>query len=105
MTDPFDAVTDGVGYRATVEAVRRLAGHQVVSLERAWTELTGSEPEEMTPEHARDLRFLLQEFGYEEQWVAPLGQDRMLHRWVRGHWPIDFGTVREGGATAFLSAS
>lgn len=105
MTDPFDAVTDGEGYRATVVAVRRLAGHQVVSLERAWTELTGSEPEEMTPDQARDLRFLLHELGYEEQWVAPIGKDPMLHRWVRGHWPIDFDAVRQHGATAFLSAS
>ena len=102
---PFDRVSDGDGYRAAVAAVARLAGHQVVSLERAWTELTGREPDEMTALDRHYLRYLLHELGYESQWVVRVDEGPMLHRWVRGPWPIDFGAVRRNGATAYLSAS
>ena len=102
---PFDPVTNHAGNRAVVAAVDMLAGHQVISFEQAWTELTGRDPDEMNAVHRHDLRFLLDELGYEEQWVVRVDQGPMLHRWVRGPWPIDFAEVRRNGATAYLSAS
>lgn len=84
-------MTDAQSYRVIVESIRALAGHQVIGFGEAWTVLTGFDPDDLDDEEARLLRWLLNDLGYERQWVAQLGRRRMQHLWVRGPWPIDFG--------------
>ena len=90
MTGQPDGVSDSEAMGAVVAGVRHLTGHQVVTLEEAWSACTGLDREEMGPEQAKRLRWLLEELGYELRWVAELGRLPMLRRWVREPWTKDF---------------
>ncbi|WP_158094242.1 hypothetical protein [Erythrobacter donghaensis] len=83
-------MTDAQSYRVIVEGVRALAGHQVITFGDAWTVLTGLKPDDMDREEARFLRWLLDELGYEPQWVTEPGRTTFLRRWIRDIWAIDF---------------
>lgn len=83
-------MTEGQSYELVVEGVRQFAGHQVVSFEDAWRIATGTEPTDLDHEEERLVRWLLEELGYEANWVTELGRSKWLRKWVRGPWPIDF---------------
>lgn len=85
--------------------VRALSGHQVVSLEAAWTACTRLSPDAMDRHDARRLRWLLKELGYREEWVAEVGRKSMLRMWVRGPWPRDFRANMRRNITCYVSAS
>jgi hypothetical protein len=85
--------------------VRALAGHQVVSLEAAWTACTRLLPEVMEADDERRLRWLLGQLGYREEWVAAVARSRMARMWVRGPWPRDFWANLRRDVTCYVSAS
>lgn len=91
--------------QAVIGGVRLLAGHQVVSFTKAWNVCTGREADALDSENAKQLQWLLEELGYEQQWVSPLGRTNMLHVWVRGPWPIDFQANLHRQFDAFVSMS
>lgn len=97
MTDhPIATPGDPEGYRAVVETVRRLAGHQAISLDEAFRLLLdGQGDPDLMPAHVRGvLCEALRENGYREQWVVPAASDEARLMWTRGPWPIDHGALR-----------
>ena len=49
---------------------KRLAGHQVIALARAFTVIINLDVSEMTREDERAVAHTLRRLGYEERWVA-----------------------------------
>jgi hypothetical protein len=103
VSSPFDELPARDGYRAVVDAVRLLAGHQVIAFDEAWALCTGLDKTDMRPDEAARLRCLLHELGYEAQWVTEVGRTKFLRRWVRGPWPIDFNANLSRPITAFVA--
>lgn len=96
-------MTNEQSYRVIVESVRALAGHQVVTSRDAWIALTGLSVDKLDEEESHFLRWVLEELGYELEWVTEVGQTKFLHRWTRGPWPIDFGANVSRPITMFVS--
>jgi hypothetical protein len=92
---PGSSPADPHAYRATVMAVRNLAGRQTLTLNRAWEILLQPEGGPDTiPDDAREpTRELLQEFGYREYLVTPVGGQGSRTLWIREDWPVE--TVEE----------
>ena len=86
---------DPSGYRAVVEATRKLAGRQAISLNEAFRVLIDGEGDpDLMPVHVREgLCEVLRDFGYAERLTAPEGGGDGRLMWVRGPWPIDHGAL------------
>lgn len=95
-------MTDAQSYRVIVESVRALAGHQVVAFGDAWIALTNLKPDDMDREETRFLQWLLDELGYELQWVTEAGRTTFLHRWVRQPWALDFNANLNRPLTVYV---
>lgn len=96
-------MTDAQSYRVIVEAVRDLSGHQVISLEQAWTALTGLPAVDLDWEERRFVRWMLTELGYEQRWVAEVARRPMQYLWVRDMWqPRDFNANVERPVTCYI---
>lgn len=105
MSDLAPGMTDGESYMMIVLGVRRFMGHQVIGFEKAWRLCTGLELDDMEPDEAQRLRWLLEELGYERQWVAELGRTNMQHVWVREPWHHDFTVNLNRPVVAYVSMS
>lgn len=103
MSGALDDLPAREGFRAVIDAVRLFAGHQVIAFEDAWTLCTGLDADDMRPDEAARLRCLLDELGYEAQWVTEVGRSRLQHMWTRGPWPIDFGANVSRKITAYVA--
>lgn len=99
-----DGISDQEACWAVIEGVRRLAGHQVISFDNACRVCFGFRAGELNREGAKMLQWLLDELGYEQHWVAPLGRLNMQHLWVRRPWPLDFNANLHRDFEAFVSA-
>ena len=92
---PMATPADPHAYLPTVMAVRNLAGRQAVTLERAWEILLQREggPEAMPADARAPTRGLLNELGYVEHLVTPVGGSGSCALWIRPDWPVE--TVEE----------
>lgn len=92
---PLSTPDDPHAYRATVMAVRNLAGRQVLTLEQAWGILFQREggPDAVPAGGREPTRELLSEFGYVEHLVTPVGGSDSRPLWIRPDWPVE--TVEE----------
>ena len=105
MSDLPEGMTDADAMKLVVWGVRRFAGNQVIAFGQAWNMATGYAPDDIDPIGSSWLRWLLQELGYESQWVAELGRTKMQHLWVRNSWPSDFRANANREFKAFVSMS
>lgn len=79
------------GGNPVLEAIRRLAGHQAVSLDEAFRVFLGyqGDPDLAPVALRRDLCELLRAYGYRERLMQREGDDEAHLMWVRSPWPID----------------
>lgn len=92
MSDhPLSTPADPHAFRATIMAVRNLAGRQVLTLNLAWAILLQREggPDTMPADAREPTRELLHEFGYREYHVTPVGGQVSRTLWIRDDWLVE----------------
>ena len=74
----------------------------MIEFGEAWSVCTGLKPDDIEPDDAERLRWLLEELGYERRWVAEVGRSKMHHLWVREPWENDFPANLNREVIAYL---
>lgn len=89
-----------------LDAIRRLAGYQAISLDEAFRVLLGDDgdPDLAPVARRRDLCRLLKAHGYTERWVTVKGSGEARLMWTRGPWPIDVSALHGRQVETYHSA-
>lgn len=86
-----------------LSSIRKLAGHQAISLDDAFRLLiAGRGDPDLMPTRARmGLCRILRGFGYREKFMVKSGSDEGQLMWVRNPWPIDVEVIQSGKTIIF----
>ena len=84
------------------EAIRRLAGRQIVDFHDAYTLLGGKGDPDLMSDR-KGLCDLLHLFGYREKWVAADDDEDAGFRWIRDPWPVDERVLSVSPSVAYRS--
>lgn|GEM_PF-3040760 len=92
-----------MGGNPVLSSIRKLAGHQAISLYDAFELLIeGRGDPDLMPTRARKgLCAILRGFGYREKFMVKVGSDEGQLMWVRTPWPIDVEMIESGKTVTF----
>jgi len=95
-----------VARNPVLSSIRKLAGHQAISLYDAFALLIeGRGDPDLMPVRARKgLCSILHGFGYREKFMVKAGSDEAELMWIRDPWPIDVEIVESGKTVIFHTA-